>query len=115
MEPNDRAEPKTAVSIEVLDVHLDYMRKDIQEMLRGMANMATTDDIKNLSARMDKFVTTDRFEALEKKVDTSTIGSTFSKAMKVIQSFSVTAAALVALFGMLAVVVRYFDKIQAVI
>lgn len=115
MEPNDRAEPKTAVSIEVLDVHLDYMRKDIQEMLRGMANMATTDDIKNLSARMDKFVTTDRFEALEKKVETSTIGSTFSRGMKTIQSLSITATALVALIGMVVAIVHYFDRIKAVI
>lgn len=115
MEQNDMSEPQKATSIEILDVHLDYMRKDIQTVLRGMSNMATTDDIKKLSDRMDKFVTTDRFDALEEKVKTGTIGSTFSRAMKTIQSVAITAAAAVALFGMVAAIINFSDKLSMII
>lgn len=115
MDPNEMIDPQKTVSIEILDVHLDYMRKDIQTVLKGMSNMATTDDIQKLSERMDKFVTTDRFDALEKKVDTGTLGSTFSRAMKTIQSISVTAAAVVALLGMIAALVHFYDKLKGVI
>jgi hypothetical protein len=115
MEPNDMSEPQKAVSIEILDVHLDYMRKDIQTVLKNMSNMATTEDIKKLSERMDKFVTTDQFNALKEKVETSTIGSTVSRAMLMVQRVSVTTAAIVALVGMVVAIVNFFDKIKAVI
>jgi hypothetical protein len=115
MEPNDMTEPQKAVSIEILDVHLDYMRKDIQTVLKGMSHMATTDDIKKLSERMDKFVTTDQFNALKDKVETSTLGSTFSRAMKTVQSVAVTMAALAALFGVMAAFFHYYEKFKALV
>lgn len=114
MDPNDTIE-KRQMSNEVLAVHVDYLREDVQKVLKGLTGMATKEDVEKIAMRMDKFVTTDRFEALEKKVDTGTIGSTFSRGMKMVQSISVTTAAVVALIGMIAAIVHYFDKIKAVI
>ncbi len=109
------SEAQKPMSIEVLDTHLEYMRKDIQTVLREMSNMATTDDIKKLSDRMDKFVTTDRFDALEKKVDASSLGSSFDRGLSMITRISAAIAALMAMVGIGVAVVRFFDSIKAVI
>lgn len=99
-------------SIEVLDVHLGYVRDDIQKILREMQNMATTDDIRRLSERMDKFVTTDRFDALERRVEDGQLSTSFSKVTRAIQSFAATVAALIALGGVLFAVVHFIDKMK---
>jgi len=64
---------------------------------------------------MDKFVTTDRFDALEKKVEDGTLGSSFARGALLVQRIAGAAAALIALGGILAAVVHFFDKIKAVI
>ncbi len=109
------SEAQKPMSIEVLDTHLEYMRKDIQKVLHEMSNMATTDDIKKLSERMDKFVTTDRFDALEKKVDASSLGSSFDRGLSLITRISAAIAALMAMAGIGVALVRFFDSIKAVI
>jgi hypothetical protein len=109
------SDPQKAVSIEILDVHLNYMRKDIEAVLKGMEHMATTDDIKKLSERMDKFVTADEFNALKVKVEASTLGSTFSRAMKTVQSVAVTIAALAAIFGVMAAFFKYYEIVKALV
>lgn len=102
-----------AETIKELDLHLHYMRRDIEAVLKGMEHMATTDDIKKLSERMDKFVTADEFNALKVKVEASTLGSTFSRAMKTVQSVAVTIAALAAIFGVMAAVFKYYEILKA--
>ena len=101
----------SSMSNEALAIHVDYLRNDVQKVLIGMSEMATKSDMEKIVARMDKFVTQDRFEALEKKVDSGTIGSSVTRAMLTIQRVAVTAAAVTALFGMIAAIVHFFDKI----
>lgn len=116
MEKNmtDATRPQ-ATTIGELDIHLQYMQSILNDLRGGMANMATTDDIKALSERMDKFVTQDRFDALEKKVDNGTIGSSFTRAALLVQRVAGAMAALIALGGIVVAVVHYFDSIKAVI
>lgn len=109
------SEAQKPMSIEVLDTHLEYMRKDIQKVLHEMSNMATTDDIKKLSERMDKFVTTDRFDALEKKVDASSLGSSFDRGLSLVTRISAAVAAVVAMVGILAALFKFFDSLKAII
>ena len=110
MEPNDHSK---AVSIELLDLHLSYLRKDMEQVLKAMTHMATTDDIKRLSDRMDKFVTADEFHAFKAEVKSNTLGSTFSRVMDTVQRIAVTGAAIGALFAAMAVFFKYFDIIKA--
>lgn len=115
MEPNEMTEPQKTVSIEILDVHLDYMRKDIQTVLKGMSNMATTDDIKKLSERMDKFATIDRVDALEKKIDASTIGNAFDRWIALITKLGAAGAVLSAFIGLVYTFVHFSDKISLLV
>lgn len=108
------SEQKT-VSIEILDVHLDYMRKDIQTVIKGMTNMATTDDIKALSARMDKFVTQDRFDALEKKVEKNSIGNAFDRWTTVITRLFTAGAAIAGFGSLIYAFVHFSDKLSALV
>lgn len=113
MEPdNEMSKVEAPMSNEVLAVHVDYLRQDVKEVLREMLNMATKSDVEKISARMDKFVTQDQFDVLEKKVDSGTISSSFSKITSFITKLASAIAALAAMFGMIAAIVHFSDKFK---
>lgn len=112
-------EVEKPVSNEVLEVHLGYLREEqhrmnasLHKLLLGMSEMATKSDLEKLSSR---FVTTDRFDALEKKVDKGTIGSTFDRWVSVLTKLFAAGTALTAFIGLIYAFVRFSDKISLLV
>lgn len=106
---------KLPMSNEVLAVHVDYLRGDVQKVLIGMADMATKSDVEKIASQMKNFVTVDRFEALEKKVDAGTISSSFDRGLSLIIKVCSAGAAVTAFVGVLYAIFQFYDKIKALI
>lgn len=62
-----------------LNVHLRYIQDALLKINITIANMATKDDIDELTAKMEKFVTTDEFNLLKSKVDANSLGSVIKR------------------------------------
>ena len=106
---NDRP---AATSIEALDIHLRYVQGILEAMREGMSKMATTEDIRALSERMDKFVTQDRFDALEKKVESGSVGGTMDRALSIITRIATAGVAISAFGGVIVAIVHFLDKVK---
>jgi hypothetical protein len=83
---------KPATSIEGLDIHLDYLRRDVSKLLSAVENMATRDDIKRLEGQMGQFATRDELRALEAKMQTESVPSTLERWATWIQKIGSAAA-----------------------
>lgn len=106
-EARDRPEQ----SIEVLDIHLDYLRKDMRTVLAAIQHMATKDDIRALESRMQSFVTRQDFDALAARVQTGSVQSTLDRwlttAIKIAAFLGVVAAGC----GTIYAFVHFIDKV----
>ena len=97
------------MTTDVLAVHVDYLRADVQKVL---TEMATKSDVDKIAKRMDQFVTTDRFDALEKKVDAGSIGSSLDRGLSLAIKLSSAIAAIIAMIGVIVAVVHFFDALK---
>lgn len=107
-ELEDRKHP---VSLEVVDIHLDYLRSDMRKVLAAIATMATKDDIRALEHRMQSFVTRSEFDALASKVQSGSVQSTFDRLLSFVTRMGAAAAVLVAVAGGIATLVHFLDKV----
>jgi len=105
------ARDKPAMSIEVLDTHLDYLRRDITTVLAAIQHMATKEDIRALEARMQLFVTRQDFDALASKVAAGSVQSTLDRwlttATKIATFFGVVGAGCGAVYAF----VHFVDRV----
>jgi hypothetical protein len=102
---------KPTISLEVVDIHLDYLRKDMRAVLAAIATMATKDDIRALENRMQSFVTRSEFDALAGQVKSGSIGSAFDRGLLLFTRLGAAVAVFVALCGLAAAAVHFFDKV----
>lgn len=102
---------KPTISLDVVDIHLDYLRKDMRAVLAAIATMATKDDIRALENRMQSFVTRSEFDTLANQVKTGSIGSAFDRGLSLFTRIGAAIAVLVAVGGMVAAVVHFLDRV----
>ena len=68
-----------ASSIEVLDLHLDYLRRDVARLVEAVGNMATRDDIKRIEDRLAGYATREDLRALEARMSAHSVPSTIER------------------------------------
>jgi hypothetical protein len=102
---------RPTISLDVVDIHLDYLRKDMRAVLAAIATMATKDDIRALENRMQSFVTRSEFETLASQVKSSSIGSAFDRGLSLATRVGAAAAVFIAAGGGLAAIVHWFDRV----
>ena len=68
-----------ASSIEVLDLHLDYLRRDVARLVEAVGNMATRDDIKRIEDRLAGYATREDLRTLEAKLSAQSVPSTIER------------------------------------
>lgn len=66
---SDNQELPAATSISELDLHLRYMRIEVRKLVEAMPNMATKQDIAELSRKFDGYATHDDVRALRTDVE----------------------------------------------
>lgn len=76
---SDTKESAPATSIAVLDLHLDYLRRDVARLVEAVGHMATRDDIKRLEGQMAQFVTRDELRTLEDRIKGDSMPSTLKR------------------------------------
>lgn len=113
---SDTTDQKPAVSIAVIDLHLDYLRRDVARLVEAVGQMATKSDIDQLSKRMDQYATrdelrpiTDAIERLKTDVQSGSVRSTFDRWASVAQKLAAICA--FALAGALAIA-HLVDKLK---
>lgn len=89
-EPDQHRKP--AVSLEIVDVHLDYLRDDMRKVLAAIATMATKEDLRALEHRMQSFVTRQEFDVLATQVKAGSIPSTLERWLLMVQRIGAAAA-----------------------
>lgn len=85
-----------ANSIAVLDLHLDYLRRDVARLVEAVGNMATRDDIKRLEGQMAQYVTRDELTKLEKRLESESFPTRFDKVTKGVTQLGSALAVLAA-------------------
>lgn len=95
-----------ATSLEVLDVHLRYMRAEVEKLVAAMPQMATKADIAALSAKFESYATHDDMRALRtdvehlrQQVEGSSVPGTVKKWAEWAQRLSAIAAFLAVAVG----------------
>jgi hypothetical protein len=83
-----------AKSIETLDLHLLYVQRQLATLVAAMPQMATKSDIADLARRMDGYATKDELRALEQKLQSGSVESTFERWTANIQRFGAACAVL---------------------
>lgn len=66
---SDNQDLPAATSMGELDLHLRYMRIEVQKLVAAMPNMATKADIAELSRKFDGYATQDDVRALRTDVE----------------------------------------------
>lgn len=105
---SDQDEPKS-VSIAVLDLHLDYLRRDVGKLVEAVAQMATREDFKRLEGRMEEFATKHELKALEEKVSRNSVPSTVERWATMIQKVGAAAAVL---GGASILIAHFLDRVK---
>jgi len=108
MSDNDQ---RPADSIAVLDLHLDYLRKDMAKVLLAVANMATKDDLRALEQRMQSYATKDDLRALEIKVQLGAVGTTLDRWLTSATRWLAFLAMVGAVGGVMYAVVHFVDRV----
>ena len=67
------------IGVAELNVHLRYIQGTLEDITVTISNMATKDDIKELTSRMNTFVTTEEFNRLKDKVDSNTLAAVIKR------------------------------------
>lgn len=102
---------RPTISLDVVDIHLDYLRKDMRAVLAAIATMATKDDIRALENRMQSFVTRSEFDTLAQTVKSGSIGSAFDRGLSLFTRIGAAVAVFVSICGLLAAAVHFLDKV----
>lgn len=100
----DDVDERPATSLEALDLHLRYMRRDMKTVLDAIQKMATKSDFESLNIRI---------QHIEKQMDRQR-ESPFWKIVSNITKLGAAAAVLVATLGGIATVVHYWDRVDQV-
>jgi glucokinase len=108
---SDTEQRKQAISLEVVDIHLDYLRGDMQKVLAAIDKMATREDLRALETRMQAFVTRQEFDALAGQVKAESVRSTFDSWLSIITRIGSAVAVLVAAGGGIYVLVHWLDRV----
>lgn len=108
-------EHQGAVSAEVLALHLQYMRRDLDTLVKASANMATKQDIEELEKRMSDFATRSELEALEKRLQKETLGNTFDRWLSLVTRTGTAATVIAAAVAAIIAAVRFWDSLKAVV
>jgi hypothetical protein len=102
---------RPADSIAVLDLHLDYLRKDMAKVLLAVANMATKDDLRALEQRMQSYATKDDLRALEIKVQLGAVGTTLDRWLTSATRWLAFLAMIGAVSGVIYAAVHFIDRV----
>ncbi len=104
-----------AVSAEVLALHLQYMRRDLDTLVKASSSMATKQDIEELEERMSGFATKRELEALETRLQKESLGSTFDRWLSLITRVGTAATVIAAATAAIIAAVRFWDSLKAVV
>lgn len=108
------SERRAATTIGELDIHLSNVQSAVERLTAAMGQMATKDDVRELSDRMSTFATKAELAEVARKLESDSAPSTFWRLVERFTKLGGAFAVGVALFGMLAVIVRYADKVGAI-
>ena len=108
---SERPDHKPATSIEVLDLHLDYLRRDVARLVEAVGNMATKADIDALSRRMDQYATRDELRALEIQVQRGSVPSTVDRWLTLITKIGAAACVIAGCAASVAAFVHFLDRV----
>jgi hypothetical protein len=100
-----------AQNVGELDVHIEYVQRDIEAISRALSNMATKDDIHALEQRMAAFATKDEVAALEKSLRAGTVGSAFERVTGFITKAGAAFAVIAAGAAAVAALVHFLDRV----
>ena len=106
------AERTTAQTIGELDVHLGYLRDEIARLSAAVATMATSDDIKRLTDRIDTLASKRELEEAEKRWASGSVRSTFERGINLVTRLGAALVVLASMGGFVVAVVHYLDKIK---
>jgi hypothetical protein len=106
---------KPANSLAEVDLHIRYLRRDLQTLL---ANMATKTDIENLARRMEGYATKDELARtaaevarLSGEVRSGSVASTFDRWVSVITRLGTAGAVVAGFCAAVAAFVHFVDKV----
>lgn len=102
---SDELDERPANSMEALDLHLRYMRRDVRKVLDAIEGMATKAEVNNLSARIDH---------LETRIDRPK-ESPFWRLVANITRLGAAIAVVVAAVGAFVTVVHFWDRVDGVV
>lgn len=102
---SEEVNDQPAHSIEALDLHLRYMRRDMKTVLEQIRNMATQTDVQNLGRRID---------ALEQRVEKHPPETPFWRAVTNITRLGAAIAVVVAAVGAFVTAVHFWDRVDDV-
>jgi hypothetical protein len=106
---------KPATSLAEVDVHIRYLRRDLQTLL---ANMATKADIEQLARRMEGYATKDELARttaevarIASEVKTGSVGSTFDRWLSVVTRIGTAGAVVAGFFAAMAALIHFMDRV----
>ena len=104
-------ERKAATSIEVVDLHLDYLRRDVAKLVEAMGNMATRDDIARIEGQLSRFATKDDLRQAEERWQGGSVQSTFDRWLSAITRLGSAFAVIAAGAAAAVALVHFLDRV----
>lgn len=105
---------RPATTIGELDLHLSYTQQALDEIRRAVASlaegMATKQDIERIEEQMGTFATRSELDALEKRLASEGVSTTFDRWLSWITKVGAAAAVVTAAGGGVAAFVHYLDR-----
>lgn len=101
---SDELDERPAESIEALDLHLRYMRRDMKKVLDAITGMATKVEVDRLSERIDH---------LETRIDRPR-ETPFWRMVGNVTRLGAAVAVVIAAIGMFATAVHFWDRVDNV-
>ena len=98
-----------ATSIEVLDLHLDYLRRDVARLVEAVGNMATRDDIRRLEGQMAQYATRDELAAVRAEIQRASVPSTIERWAGMVQKIG---AALAVIGGGAVLIAHFLERVK---
>lgn len=104
-------EPRSASTIGELDVHLQYMRRELEKLVGAVAQMATKQDIRELEQRMSSFATKDELASLERRLGQDSLPNTFDRWLTAITKIGTAGGVIAGAAAAVAAFVHFLDKV----
>jgi len=106
------SERRAATTIGELDIHLSNVQASVERLTTAMGNMATKDDVRQLSDRMQTFATKAELAEVARRLEEDSAPSTFWRIVGGFTKIGAAVVVAVTMFGLVTAVTRFADKIS---